>query len=451
MKLPRPKLSKSIARKLLVTVAVLVVYRFMATVPIPGVDAQAFQDTFGDTPFTNIYSLISGGRLDKPTIVAIGIAPYINASIIMQLLQTVVPKLEELRKEGESGRNKINQYTRLLTVPLALIQSIMIYTILTNPEITGGAVGNVIQPLTGIELVTFVITLTTGSIILMWLGELITEHGLGNGASLIITFGILATLPSLITSDITGLNADFEQVRAGNLDFLTSNSFLLFYVILAIVVGMTFIIVYGNEAMKKIPILHARRYRGDASSGVENFLPIRLNPAGVIPVIFAQAMLTFPQIISSFILSIREAGRLYDFALDLQNSPIFLFNTWEYVVLFGLMTFGFTYFYTFVIVKPEEIAKNLQKSGAYIPGVRPGTATIDYLNQTTIRLTLFGGTFLAGISVVPIIVSIIEGSGTLTILSGIGGTSLLIIVSVFMDSYRKAQALSSFESYDEFK
>lgn len=443
--------NRDIQRKLIITLGLIVVYRLMSNIPIPGVDPQAFQDAFGDTPFNNIFTIISGGRLDRPSVVAIGIAPYINASIILQLLTTVIPRLEDLSKQGEIGRNKINQYTRLLTVPLAAIQSVMIYTILTNPSITGGAgVSNIIEPLKGIDLVVFVLTLTAGSIFLMWLGELITENGIGNGASVIIALGIISTIPSLVLADISGLRSDWDNFLAGNFDFLFSDNFLLFYGVILMVIIMIAVIVFVSESAKKVPIMYARRVRDGGAA--ENYLPLRINQAGVIPVIFAQALLTFPQIISSFIITVSkdESGKLYDFAQDLAQSPFTRFNTYEYIVTYFVLTLAFAYFYTYVIVKPEELAKNLQKSGAFIPGIRPGNDTIRYLNSVTAKLTLFGGLFLAVVAVLPIVVSVIEGSNNLNVLSGIGGTSLLIVVGVFMDAYRQAASLKSVVSYEKY-
>jgi preprotein translocase subunit SecY len=327
----------------------------------------------------------------------------------------------------------------------------MIYTILTNPTLTGGAaVGDLVQPLTGVDLVAFVLTLTAGSIFLMWLGELITENGIGNGASLIITFGIIAAVPRFLTTDLSNLASDWQNFLAGNFNFLFSNDFIAFYIIIAIIIAMTVVIVYFNEATRRIPIMYARRFRGSGGSDAENYLPIKLNPAGVIPVIFAQALVTFPQIISSFILSVRDSGRLYDFANELNQSAFLQFDTIEYILTFFVLTVGFTFFYTYVIVKPEELAKNLQKSGAFIPGIRPGNSTINYLNAVTARLTLWGSLFLATISVIPIAFSIFQGQESTSVLSIIGGTSLLITVSVFMNVYRKANSLKSVVSYEQY-
>lgn len=438
-----------ITRKIMFTLLMLVVFRLMANVPLPGVDPRTFRDAVGDSPFNNIFTVISGGNLDKPSLAALGVAPYINASIIMQLLSSVVPKLEELRKEGQSGRDRINQLTRLLTVPLAFIQSIMIYYILTNPQLTGGLASGVVGQLSEIELVAFIVSLTVGSIMLMWIGELITQYGLGNGASLIIAFGIIASIPSLVISEISGLATDWVAFLNGNLQSLTSQNFLLLYGVIVAVILMVLFTVFVNEALRKVEIRYARRF--GSQSDVNNFLPLKLNQAGVMPVIFAQALITFPQIIGNFIVSVRDSGRLYDFAQSVANSNFFDFTSPEYLLVYSILIVGFSFFYTFVIVKPEELVENLQKSGAFIPGIRPGKTTLRYIIGIIIKLTIFGSAFLVIISITPNIVSLMSGTNQLTVLSGIGGTSILIIVGVFMDMYRKGRSLNSVENYDSFK
>jgi len=423
----------------------------MSGVPLPGVNPAAFRQVFGDNPFNNVFTIISGGRLDQPSLVAIGVAPFINASIIIQLLTTVIPRLEDLNKQGEIGRRTLNQYTRLLTIPLSIVQSIMIYSILINPSFVGGVAGanNLLKPLHGGPLVALILTLAAGSILLMWIGELITENGIGNGASVIIAFGIISSLPRLILGEINGLNSDWQSVLSGNYRALFSNSFLLFYLVIFIIIVMIFLIIYVSEAVRKIAVMYAKRVR--VGNSAESYLPIKLNQAGVMPVIFAQALLTFPQIISSFVLSIKSAGRLHDWATLVSNWEILKITSISHVIAFILLIIAFTYFYTYVVVKPEELAKNLQKSGAFIPGVRPGNGTVSYLNSVTLKLTMFGAVFLAIIAIIPSLLNIFEGSQRFTILSGIGGTSLLIVVGVFMDSYRKMQSLKSVQSYESFR
>lgn len=442
--------AKEITNRILLTAFIIVVFRLLAAIPLPGVNIEAFRQVLSDSPFSNVFTLISGGRLDSPSLVAIGIAPYINASIVIQLLTTIVPRLEELSKQGEIGRRKINQYTRWLTLPLAVLQSIVIYSIFTNPSVSGSAsISSVINNISGFELIVFITTLTTGSMLLMWLGELITEYGIGNGASVIIAFGIIASLPSLVLGQISGLSADWQNFLAGDLRSLLSTNFVLFYSVILIIIIMTIVIIYTSEAVRKLIVVYAKRYRGSAAAS--SYLPVKLNQAGVMPVIFAQALLTFPLIIASFILSVRDSGRLYDFAQQLQTSRLLQANSLEHIVLLVLLIVIFTYFYTYVVIKPAEIAKNLQKSGAFLPGVRPGNETIKHLGIVTARLTFFGGVFLAVIAVIPSVLVLFEPTQQLTILSGIGGTSLLIVVSVFMDSYRKMIALRSIQNYEIYK
>jgi len=440
--------NKEIRNKLLFTAFILVVYRVLASIPLPGVDPVAFKEVVGDNPFSNIFTLVSGGRLDQPSLVAIGVAPYINASIIIQLLTSVIPKLEDLRKQGEIGRQRINQYTRILTVPLALLQSIMIYTILSNPQVSGFGVDSLITGATNLEIAAFIFALTGGSVFLMWLSELITENGVGNGASLIIAMGIISSIPGLVLTEITGLATDWQNFLGGEIRYLFSDSFVLFYVVLALVMALIFLIVYVTEAVRRVKIVYARRVRDEESA--DNHLPLKLNQAGVMPVIFAQSLLAFPQIIVSFILSSRTSGRLYDFATSLSVSPLFDFVSIQYILLFVTMIVAFTYFYTFVVVKPEELAKNLQKSGAFVPGIRPGNSTIKYINRLTLKLTLFGAAFLALISVVPNIVNLFGPERQLTILSGVSGVGLLIVVGVFMEVRRKLKSMESIQDYEKF-
>ncbi len=441
---------KDIQRKLIFTILMVVLYRLMAGVPLPGVDPEAFKQIVGDTPFNNIFTLISGGRLDQPSLAALGVAPYINASIIIQLLTTVIPKLEELNKQGEQGRNTINQYTRLLTIPLALVQSIMIYYILTNPQFGGQEqVEALLSELNGIKLAAFILSLTAGSIFLMWIGELISQYGIGNGASILIAIGIIANIPSLVLGQIEGLSADWASFLNGNINALTSNNFQLLLLVVVFIVLMVIFIVIMSEAVRKIPVKYARRYRSNTDA--KNHLPIRLNQAGVMPVIFAQALLTFPQIISQFILSVDASESLENFANSITNSSLLKTDTAEHWIVLSLLIIAFTFFYTFVVVKPEEVAKNLQKSGAFIPGIRPGNSTIKYINRMTMKLTFFGALFLAIIAILPNLVRLLQNSDQLTIFSVIGGTSLLIVVGVFMDAYRKTKSLQSVQNYEIFK
>jgi preprotein translocase subunit SecY len=441
-------LRNDITTKIIFTLLMVVVFRAMASIPLPGINLNTFHEVLNGNALSNIFTVISGGNISRPSLVAIGVAPYINASIIIQLLTTVIPKLEDLSKEGQTGRDKINQITRLLALPLAFLQSVMIHVLLTSENQN---FGGTFAKLEGIQWVAFVLSLTAGSMLLMWLGEQITEKGVGNGASLIIAVGIIANIPGIVLSQISGLASNWSSFLGGNVQALASTEFRLFYVVILIVILMVVFITFVNEAMKKVPIRHARRYRAD--NLVENYLPLKLNQSGVMPVIFAQAMLTFPLIISTFIVNWRHSGRIYDFATSIVNANFFKNRNWEYELALVLLIIVFAYFYTYVVVKPDELAKNLQRSGAFVPGVRPGTETIKYINDITLKLTLFGALFLGIITTIPYIFNFFNSGSNngLTILSGLGGTSLLIVVSVFMDVFRKLESLKSDQNYELYK
>jgi len=443
--------SKQIWSRILFTLGILVIFRLLSAIPLPGVDARAYFELLQDNPFNTLFSLLSGARFDHPSLVAIGIAPYINASIVIQLLTSVIPSLEELSKQGELGRQKINQLTRWITLPLAIVLGIMVYVVLNDPSVSSSAaLSGVLKPLQAFDIATFIITATAGSILLMWLSELITENGIGNGASVIIAFGIIASIPSLLANEVSTLSGDWGNLIAGDLRSFGSSGLVTLYVIVAVLIVMVMATVIINEAMRRIPIRYARRYRAD--NAIESYLPLRLNQAGVMPVIFASALLSFPQIIASFILRLRDSGRLFDFAQNLYTSRIFQYTTWEHIVAFFILTIVFTYFYTFVVVKPDELAKNLQKSGAFIPGIRPGTDTVKYVINVTMKLSLFGGIFLGLIAVTPNLLTVVsDTTNRFSTLAGIAGTSILIVVSVFMDSRRKLQSLKSVEGYEIFR
>jgi preprotein translocase subunit SecY len=451
--------SKEIRKKLLFTISIILIYRVLAAVPLPGIDVKLFTQIFGSNPLTNIFTLVTGGRLDSPSLVAIGVGAYINASIIIQLLQTVIPKFEELSKEGERGRNVLNQYTRILAVPLSVIQAIVIYTILRNigsraPELSG-----IVANITPLQVITMVTALSAGSIVLMWLGELITEYGIGNGISVIIMVSIITSLPSLVATDFASikLKEDFGLLLNGNLNVLVNQNFTLVY---GIIIGAFLLIlgiVYLTEATRKLTIQYARRFRG---AGVQNsYLPLKVNQAGVIPVIFASALLTFPQIISQLLVSSADTTSfLYKVGTHLSESFIGKSlstqtgqDTLYYYITYFVLIIAFTFFYTFVTYKPSETADNLKKSGGFIPGLRPGKATEDYIVHVLLRLTFVGAIFLAIVALIPNLVRLSEAGRRLSIFSGIGGTSLLIIVGVILDTLRQMKSLTVTKSYDQYR
>lgn len=416
-----------IRRKLYFTLLMLLIFRLLAAIPLPGINGEAFKEFFGDNPFGNVFTLITGGRLDNPSIVAIGLASYINASVIIQLLTTVIPKLDELSKEGERGRQMINQYTRYLTVPLSILQSLVIYTILKKqfPLLIG-------EPST-LEIATMVMSLTSGTVLLMWISELISEEGIGNGSSFIIFAGILASLPGLISRDLEVVGYD---------------KVLLISVIIGALV-MIGGIVFITEATRKVTIQYARRVRGRSMvGGQSSYLPLKINQAGVMPVIFAASFLTFPQMITQFFIS---ASNPTSFFFKVSEKVGLLYTNeyqWLYNLLYFILIIAFTFFYTFVVLNPNEQAENLKKGGGFIPGIRPGKSTAHFITQIMIRLTIVGAVFLATISLIP---SLARWGVELAVLSGIGGTSILIVVGVILDTIRRLKSMVVSRSYEAYK
>lgn len=454
--------SKEVQRKTLITLGLITLYRILAAVPLPGMDVSIFAEAFGNNPLTNFFTIITGGRLDSPSVVAIGLGAYINASIIIQLLTTAIPKLEELSKEGQRGRAKLNQYTRILTVPLTVVQAFVIFSVLQNVASSIPEFENLFANISTLEIITMISALTAGSMVLMWIGELITEYGIGNGISIIITISILSVVPSLLANDFSFLSQDLELLAEGNLRVLFNDNMLFFYLFLIGLLIIVATIVYITEAIRKIPIQYARRVRSGAAQN--SFLPLKLNQAGVMPVIFASALLTFPQIISQLILNAAENGTLlYRFATTINNS--FLVQGLNsvhtgggvsssqiyYLLTYFFLIVGFSYFYTFVTFKPSETAENLQKSSGFIPGLRPGKMTKKYITNVMIRLTLVGSFFLATLALIPNVIGLTPQGVNLTVLTGLGGTSILIIVGVVLDTIRQMKAMTVTMSYDQYK
>ena len=409
--------SPQIRRKILMTAIALVVFRFAAHVPAAGIDRSSLQALFSGSALLSLLDVFSGGTLANFSIMALGLTPYINASIILQLLQVVVPKLEELAKEGEMGQEKINQYTRILTVPLAIFQAIGMYALLTSQGI--------IQPLDPLAIASLIATMTAGAMFAIWLGELITEYGLGNGVSFLIFAGIVARLPVTVTRTITTVRTE-DLVALGG-----------FAAVAVLVIGL---IVYVNEATRQIPIQYARRSR--VSTGNQaTYLPLRVNQAGVIPIIFAVSLVLMPTLLSQFLAGASNPD-LANFGAQLASwfTPNgVLYN----VTYFGLVV-GFTYFYTSIVFNPEKISENLQKNGGFIPGIRPGSKTIKYLNFVLNRITMAGAIFLGLIAVLPALVSTAIGIPDLVI----GGTGLLIVVSVILEITRDIEAQLVMKRYE---
>lgn len=409
---------KMLRNRLLFVVGALAVFRVLAAIPIPGVNAAALQTFFTNNQFFGLLNLFSGGGLSGLSIMMLGVGPYITASIIMQLLTLMIPRFKQMyQEEGEIGRQKFSQYSRMLTLPLAIIQGISFLLILER--------AGVISALGPFQFAVNLIVVTAGSMLLMWIGELISEFGLGNGVSLIIFAGIVSSLPQTVSQLI-----------------FTFDSTQLPIYIASLAVGLAVIaaVVTITEAERPVPVTYAKRVRGmKFFGGASTYLPLRLNQAGVIPIIFALSFLLLPQMFASFFATSSNsilAGISASILGAFQNLAL-------YGSLYFVFVFFFTYFYTAVTFDPKMIADNLQKNGAFIPGVRPGDSTQEYLGKIITRITLVGALFLGLIAVLPIIMQSLTGIQTLAI----GGTALLIVVSVILDLTRRIDAQLSIREY----
>jgi preprotein translocase subunit SecY len=409
---------KTLRKRILFVFFALVLFRLLAAIPIPGIDVFQLEQFFANNQFLGLLNIFSGGGLSNLSIVMLGVAPYITASIIMQLLTIMSPKLKALyQEEGEAGRRKFSQYSRIITLPLALLQGFAFLLLLSRQGI--------LPELSGFDLITNVAVVAGGSLLLMWIGELITEFGIGNGVSLIIFAGIVAGLPSTVSQLI--FTFDVSQIPLF-LGFISAG--------LLITAG----VVVVTEAERPIPITYAKRVRGmKVYGGVSTYLPLRVNQAGVIPIIFALSILLFPQMIFNFLANVNSAivTAVSNFVLSV------LANGWVYAAIYFTLVFLFTYFYTAVTFDPDSIANNLQKSGAFIPGVRPGQTTSAYVGKILTRITLVGAIFLGLIAVLPLAMQAVTGITALAI----GGTALLIAVSVVLDLVRKIDAQISMREY----
>jgi preprotein translocase subunit SecY len=410
-----------IRRRILFVLGILIVFRMLAHVPVPGVDKTALAGFFNGNPLFGLLDLFSGGGLSTFSVVGLGLNPYINSSIIMQLMTSVIPSLQALSREGEFGRNKINQYTRYLTVPMATLQAYGFLALLNSQGVlTSGF------DISNFQTITQIISLAAGSIVLMWLGELITEKGIGNGISFIIFAGIVSRVPGAISQFL-----DSPDLAAGAI-----------FVVIGI--SAVAVIVYIQEGQRRIPVQYASRVRGRRMyQGGSTFLPLRVNQAGVIPIIFAVSILLFPSQIAQYF----TTSQVPIVASISQTIVSFFQDTRIYAALYFLLTVGFTYFYTAFTFKPDETAEQLRKNGGFIPGIRPGRPTQDYLARIVFRITIAGAFFLGIVAVAPYIVSAI-----LPTLGGIslGGTGLLIVVSVVVETMKQIEAQLMMRNYEGF-
>jgi len=406
-------------KKILMVAFLLVIFRIFAAVPIPGIDAAQLQNFFASNQLFSFLNVFSGGGLSNLSIMMLGVGPYITGSIIMQLLTIIFPSLKKAyHEEGPEGRAKFNRYSRYLTVPLAILQG---YGFL-NLLIAQG----VLERLPFFSLIANVLVITTGSILLMWIGELITEYKVGNGISLIIFAGIVSALPQQIAGSIFNYTPDVLPTY-------------LAFIVLSIVViaGIVFI----SEGERKIPVSYAKQVRGNKMyGGAASYLPLRVNQAGVIPIIFAISVLLFPQFIAQAlaIISPELSFRVNGFVNDIFGNLII------YSVIYFILVVIFTFFYTAVTFDPSEISKNLQKSGGFIPGIRPGEHTREFIAKIVYRITFFGALFLGLVAILPNVTQIITGISSLTL----GGTALLIVVAVALEVMKQLESQLVMREYE---
>lgn len=397
-------------------VIILVIFRLLAAVPVVGIDRESLSQLFGQLGgIGDTISTVSGGVLETASIVAIGLGPYINASIILQLLGTVIPKLEELRKEGSQGRRIISMYTRYLTVPFAILQSFVIYSTLRGFGLVG--------ELQTLELITMVSALTGGALLMMWMGELVTDKGIGQGSSYLIAIGILASLPSIVSNNIR--TADTLQM-------------IWFVFILLAIFAITIFLTQGE---RRIKVMYSRRVR--ATGVQDNYVPIKLTQFGVMPVIFAVSLISFPQLIAQFLVSRDFNTKLTEISSDIIR---YLSNPLTVDIATFLLVIAFSFFYVTVVFNADELAENLQKQGAFIPGIRPGKQTASFLRKSSFRLTAVGGVFLATLAILP---NVLVQTGILsaTIMSG---TGLLIIIGTVLEIKRQIESMIVVRSYDRY-
>lgn len=402
-------------KKVLYTLAILILFRLIAHIPVPGVNLALLRQFFAQNQILALLDTFSGGTLGNFSIAALGLNPYINASVMMQMLTLISPQLEELQKEGEYGRAKINQYTRLAAIPICIVQAIGMYGILRS--------NNMITLLSPLTLIALIASMLAGTMIMIFLGELINIYGVGNGISLLIFAGIISRLPitaiqSLSVSDFSSPQTIFN---------------LLIFLIMAVVMVLGIVMV--EEAILRVPINYAKR-------GQSTYLPIKVDTAGVMPIIFAVSLATVPSLLGQFLGKISNQS-IANAALGI--SRIFQPDGYAYILLYFLLVLGFTFFYTTVVFKPKDIAEELRKSGGFIPGIRPGVATEKRLQFLMNRVVAIGAVFLGIIAVAPSIVQKFTGVSNLSI----GGTSVLIVVSVIIELTRKIENVVQMTNYDK--
>lgn len=458
--------NKDMQKRVFGVLALIVVYRFLAHIPVPLADPSQLKDVveqaINATDFGGILNLLTGGALTQFSIMLVGLSPFITASIISQLMTKAIPALEELSNNGESGRQKINQWTRIIAVPLAIVQSIAYIFILQSTVLQGNTVA--FDGMSTLDWIVAVGSMSAGSILLMWIGELITEKGVGNGISLIIFSGIVTQLPSAVSVFVSSLG-DTETFGALSIfDWFTLpiNRVAFWVMIAMIIIGVAilYFLVKINEAQRIITVNYAKRVHGNSSyGGIKSVLPIKMIVAGVVPVIFAVSFLSLPAFVGQVMKSSNFNTDLADKLITWFQAPNpgeFTGQTWEafvYPVTYFVLIVAFTYFYTSIVFNSEEIADNLQKQGGFIEGVRPGVSTANYLSSIVNRLNLFGAFALGMISILPFIADYLlyHWIGIQNSNLSIGGTGLLIVVTVALETLRNVSSRAMMVTYDEYK
>ncbi|MCK5475884.1 MAG: preprotein translocase subunit SecY [Candidatus Pacebacteria bacterium] len=422
-KLIRVFKDRELRNKIFYVAVMLIIFRIAAHIPIPIVDSQRLNDFFNSNQLLGLLSAFTGGGMENFSLVMLGIGPYITASIIMQLLTMIFPQVKELYQEsGEAGRQKFNQYTRYATVPLAMLQGFAMITLLKSQ----GIISNIDK----FDLIVAVSLITAGTIFLMWIGELISEKKIGNGISLIIFAGIVSGLPRTTQQVLTEIDVSPDKIPS-----------IVALLVLAVIVILG--VVFITEAQRNIPVSYARRVRGSKTyGGVSTFLPLKVNSAGMIPLIFAMSMMLFPGIIASFFVASSNEF--------VKNAAVFISNALQpgnliYGVLYFILVFLFTYFYTSIVFDPNNVADNLQKHGGFVPGIRPGKNTAEFLGRVLGRITFLGAFFLGLIAVLPFIGQAITNVSNMAI----GGASVLIVVGVVLESIRQIDSQLTMRDYDE--
>lgn len=409
--------------KIVFVLSLLVVFRIVANIPVPGIDQERLKLFFEGNQFFGLLNMFSGRGLSSISIVMLGVGPYITASIIMQLLTMIVPSMEQMYKEeGEAGRQKFNQWTRWLTVPLAAMQTFAMLALLKSQ-------GILLSTVTAFDTALMIVMAVAGTIFLMWLGELITEKNIGNGVSLIIFAGIVSGLPS-----------SFAKIYST----MDSSEIFTYLILAAVIVAAIAAVVFVTEGQRNIPVAYAKQVRGERMyGGSSSHLPLRINQAGVIPIIFALSIMLFPGMIANFLAKSQNAN-LAEMATKISN--FFSPSGWSYWAIYFVLVVAFTYFYTAVVFDPQKISENLQKQGGYIPGIRPGKNTADYLYRIMNRITLSGAVFLGLIAILPFMVQSFTDIASVSI----GGTGLLIVVSVVIDLVKQIESQLVMRNYDGF-